>query len=72
LPQELLETAEFSHKLEEILASLPKIYQITVVLHLQHDLTFQEIADLLGESINTIKSRYRSGLLMIRENFIRK
>lgn len=69
LPEELFETAEFSLKLESVLDRLPKIYQAVVVLHLQHDLTFQEIADVLDESINTIKSRYRRALLMIRQDF---
>jgi RNA polymerase sigma-70 factor, ECF subfamily len=69
LPEELFQTAESSKKLEEILALLPKIYQTVVVLHLQQDLTFQEIAEVLNESINTIKSRYRRGLLMIKRDF---
>jgi DNA-directed RNA polymerase specialized sigma24 family protein len=57
--------------LEEILSGLPKIYETVVALHLQHDLTFQEISEILNESINTVKSRYRRALLMIRQGFER-
>jgi RNA polymerase sigma-70 factor (ECF subfamily) len=69
LPQELFEAEEFSQKLEEVLNRLPKIYETVVVMHLQHDLTFQEISEVLNESINTVKSRYRRALLIIRESF---
>jgi RNA polymerase sigma-70 factor (ECF subfamily) len=69
LPEELFQTAEFSKKLDEVLAWLPEIYQTVVVLHLQQDLTFQEIAEVLNESINTIKSRYRRALLIIKKDF---
>jgi RNA polymerase sigma-70 factor (ECF subfamily) len=69
LPEELFQTAEFSQKLEEALSGLPEIYKTVVVLHLQHGLTFQEISEVLEQSINTIKSRYRRALLMIREDF---
>jgi RNA polymerase sigma-70 factor (ECF subfamily) len=72
LPEELFQAAEFSQKLDEVLACLPKIYETVVVLHLQQDLTFQEISEVLDESINTIKSRYRRALLMIREDFERR
>ena len=69
LPEELFRAAEFSQKLENVLAKLPDIYRNVIVLHLQQDLTFQEISEILNESINTIKSRYRRALLMIREDF---
>jgi RNA polymerase sigma-70 factor (ECF subfamily) len=69
LPEELFETAEFSQKLENILARLPDIYRGAVVLHLQQDMTFQEISEILNESINTIKSRYRRALLIIKQDF---
>jgi RNA polymerase sigma-70 factor (ECF subfamily) len=69
LPEKVFQAAEFSQKLEEALSRLPKIYETVVVLHLQHDLTFQEISEVMDESINTIKSRYRRALLMIRGGF---
>lgn len=69
LPEEVFQAAEFSQKLEEALSRLPKIYETAVVLHLRHDLTFQEISEVLNESINTVKSRYRRALFMIREGF---
>lgn len=69
LPEQLLASQEFSQKLEQALGRLPEIYETVMVLHLQHDLTFQEISEVLNEPINTIKSRYRRALLIIRQDF---
>jgi RNA polymerase sigma-70 factor (ECF subfamily) len=38
-----------------------------IQLHLQADLTFQEIADLLGQPLSTVASRYRRGLDKLRQ-----
>ena len=38
-----------------------------VELHSQAGLTFQEIADLTGEPLSTVSSRYRRALARIRE-----
>lgn len=66
LPQDLLDSRGFEEKLDQIIRSLPEAYAQTVRLHLQHDLTFQEIADVLNQPINTIKSRYRRALINIQ------
>ena len=68
LPQDLLDSKGFEEKLDQIIAALPLLYAQTVRLHLQHDLTFQEIADVLAQPLNTIKSRYRRALINIRDN----
>jgi RNA polymerase sigma-70 factor (ECF subfamily) len=36
------------------------------VLHVQADMTFREIAELVGASINTVQSRYRYGMEKLR------
>ncbi len=33
----------------------------------EKNLTFNEIAQMLGEPLNTVKSRYRRGLVLLRE-----
>lgn len=57
------ETADF---LSEGLARLPFQQCEVIVLHLQGDMKFREIADLQGVSINTVQSRYRYGLDKLR------
>ncbi len=48
------------------LAQLPKEQREVIVLKLWHDLTFEEIAELLGLSPNTAAGRYRYGLQKLR------
>ena len=48
--------------------ALPPKQQETVVLRLYAGLTFQQIADTLGEPLQTVASRYRRALEQIRES----
>ena len=46
---------------------LPLSYQSVLSLRYNENLKFVEIAEKLGEPIDTIKSRHRRGLIMLRE-----
>jgi DNA-directed RNA polymerase specialized sigma24 family protein len=59
-------TEEQRRGIEGLLAELPLSAQEVVLLHDDQDLTFQEIADTLHEPLNTVKSRYRRALLLLR------
>ena len=48
------------------LGELPVPQREVIVLKLWHDYTFEEIADLLGISANTVAGRFRYGLLKLR------
>jgi len=52
--------------LNRALAHLPYEQREVVVLHLQGNLKFTEIAKLRGTSVNTVRSRYRYGLDKLR------
>ncbi len=67
LPAAQIQEEQMSASLENMLDTNPLPEQ----MHLQEDLTFQEIADILNQPINTIKSRYRRGLLMLKEQLQR-
>lgn len=67
LPEQALDWDLLNHKLEKLIQSLPPIYKEVMALHLREELTFQEIAEVLNQPINTIKSRYRRALILIRE-----
>lgn len=43
-----------------------------IVLHLQGDMKFREIAALLDMSINTVQSRYRYGIEKLRQVLTKK
>jgi RNA polymerase sigma-70 factor (ECF subfamily) len=67
LPDDEVEQMEVAQELHSASSQLSEKYQQVVALHSEQNLTFQEIADLLGEPINTVKSRYRRAIAMLKE-----
>lgn len=61
------ENALLSDKLSGAIGKLAPKYAEVVSLHHQKDLNFREIAELNNESINTVKSRYRRALLLLKK-----
>ncbi|MEZ6124827.1 MAG: sigma-70 family RNA polymerase sigma factor [Planctomycetaceae bacterium] len=55
----LIQREEVADQVQRILSSLPKAQYEVVILKHWEDLTFAEIADVLGKSQNTVASRYR-------------
>jgi len=53
--------------IEDALRSLSPDQREVVHLHVYEGMTFQEIADASGESINTIASRYRYALAKLKQ-----
>lgn len=60
------DAAAFRNSLETAMAELPADQREVVALKLGEGLTFQEIADICGVSINTAASRYRYALDKLR------
>ena len=58
--------------LRRALANLPDDQRQVTVLHIWGELTFAQIADLLGISANTAASRYRYALAHLRESMCAK
>ena len=52
--------------LNEAISRVPYEQREVVVLHLQGNLKFTQIAELRGTSVNTVRSRYRYGLEKLR------
>lgn len=68
-PTEAAVSCDLVAKLDAALAELPDEQREAIVLHLQGDLPFREIARLNEISINTALSRYRYGLEKLRSTF---
>ncbi|MBP6945459.1 sigma-70 family RNA polymerase sigma factor [Patescibacteria group bacterium] len=66
LPSSLLEQKDLGDQLTQALTHLSPIARSIVLMHETEDLTFQEIADMLKEPLNTVKSRYRRALLALQ------
>jgi RNA polymerase sigma-70 factor (ECF subfamily) len=65
-PEPWLIASEQRTRLNEALAELPYEQREAVVLHLQGQMKFREIAKSQNVSINTVQSRYRYGLEKLR------
>ena len=65
-PDLLASQKEETVMLNDAMSQLPYEQREVVVLHLQGNLKFTEIAELRSCSVNTIRSRYRYGLEKLR------
>ncbi len=59
-------TDEGAKKVYGAISQLPYEQREAFVLHVQADMTFREIAESVGASINTVQSRYRYGMEKLR------
>jgi RNA polymerase sigma-70 factor, ECF subfamily len=72
LPDELLERKNISEEFEEILSKLLPRYRAILILHYKEDFSLHEIAEILSEPYNTIKSRHQRGLANLRKVLLDK
>jgi RNA polymerase sigma-70 factor (ECF subfamily) len=56
-PTEGLERADLRQLLDEALATLPEAQRRTFILHADGDLSYREVAEVMGISIGTVMSR---------------
>ena len=56
-PEEELTTQEFYEQLKEAIADLPEVFRTTIVLREIEGMAYEEIAEITGVSLGTVKSR---------------
>jgi RNA polymerase sigma-70 factor (ECF subfamily) len=64
--EDLVARKDFARAVEHIMATLPEEQRTAIVLKEYHGLTFQEIADLVGCPLSTVKTRLYQGLTVLR------
>jgi RNA polymerase sigma-70 factor (ECF subfamily) len=62
---------ELTTAVEQAMALLPEEQRTTIVLKEYHGMTFQEIADLQGCPLSTVKTRLYQGLTVVRRHLER-
>ncbi len=67
LPAELLERKDAIGALAKAVDKLLPKYRKTLLLRHNDNLTFREISETTGEPLNTVKSRYCRGLIMLKK-----
>jgi RNA polymerase sigma-70 factor (ECF subfamily) len=58
---------ENDEQVETALRQLPEVQREVVVLKIWGDLTFAEVAEIVGESANTVATRYRLAMEKMRQ-----
>jgi len=67
LPDELFSRTELTQELERAFKKIHPAHVEIILLHLVEEMTFEEIGQVLGEPMNTIKTRYRRALAHLRK-----
>lgn len=70
--EELVARHDLSRAVERVMATLPDEQRTAIVLKEYHGLTFQEIADLVGCPLSTVKTRLYQGLSVLRRELARQ
>ncbi|MFA7654005.1 MAG: RNA polymerase sigma factor [Candidatus Magasanikbacteria bacterium] len=65
-PFDQLDIKEQADKIKQAINLLPEIYRTVLDLHLREEMTLAEISEVMKEKNDTVKSRYRRGLAMLR------
>jgi RNA polymerase sigma-70 factor (ECF subfamily) len=70
LPDEVFSRAGLQEKMDKTLLQIALEQREVIVLRHSSNMTFEEIADVVGRPLNTIKSQYRRGLSVLREMLV--
>jgi RNA polymerase sigma-70 factor (ECF subfamily) len=69
--EDLVARKDLTRTVERAMALLPEEQRTAIVLKEYHGLTFQEIADLMGCPLSTVKTRLYQGLTVLRRELAR-
>ena len=64
--EDLVARKDLTRAVERVMATLPEEQRTAIILKEYHGLTFQEIADLVGCPLSTVKTRLYQGLVVLR------
>lgn len=67
LPPEIFDQKDLSQKLATATKKLKEKYRLVLLLHYTEHFNFREIAEILQEPLDTVKSRHRRGLIALKE-----
>jgi RNA polymerase sigma-70 factor (ECF subfamily) len=70
--EDLVARHDLTRLVEKAMARLPEEQRTAIILKEYHGLTFQEIADLVGCPLSTVKTRLYQGLTVLRRDLNHK
>jgi RNA polymerase sigma-70 factor, ECF subfamily len=69
--EDLVSRRDLMRAVERVMVTLPEEQRTAIVLKEYHGLTFQEIADLVGCPLSTVKTRLYQGLAVVRRELVK-
>ncbi len=69
-PEKLFENREFEELVSHALAALPVVYRSVLVLYHTQHLSYQEIAEITGQPINSVKTHLFRGRALLRQHIL--
>jgi RNA polymerase sigma-70 factor (ECF subfamily) len=72
LPSEIFDRENLADELNEIMKNLSDKQREIIWLYHREDFTFVEIGEILKESVNSVKSCYRRGILALKSILLNK
>lgn len=72
MPDEIFERQENIDIIQKALETISIEEKTIILLHHGEEMTFNDISEVLGKSINTVKSKYRRSLLNLKEYIIKQ
>ena len=70
--EDLVARKDMTRLVEKAMAKLPDEQRTAILLKEYHGLTFQEIADLVGCPLSTVKTRLYQGLTVLRRELVKR
>jgi len=71
LPDEIFSKKELAEEIEKALNLLEPDDRTIILWHHFEDFSFDEIGQMLGKPLNTVKSRYRRALQIVRQHLLK-
>jgi RNA polymerase sigma-70 factor (ECF subfamily) len=68
LPSEVFEQTELSNELAKSMETLHPEYRAVLMMHYHEGMTFNEISEIVGKPMNTVKSWHRRALQKVRKH----
>jgi RNA polymerase sigma-70 factor (ECF subfamily) len=72
MPETALDQKFLKGDMDAALGKLPSAYRAVLALRYNEHLKFREIAETLGEPIDTVKSKHRRGLALLKNVFVQE
>jgi len=69
-PEAALLRQEESERIQKIIDELPPMYKAPIVMYHQEGLSYQEIADKIGEPISKVKNRIFRGRKILKSSYL--